>query len=102
MAVADAELPPPMVPVVSGGPSFGSTLATSRDFRFSSFKKADVDMCQGLSSHRRATDYSLNTATKRNPFPVSLDATSPGIYVVRHSTRVEMSVSERIFETGWY
>lgn len=46
MAVADAELPPPMAPVVYGGPSFESILATSRDFRFSSFKKADVDMCQ--------------------------------------------------------
>jgi len=48
MAVADAELPPPTAPVVNGGPSFGSTLATSRGFRFSSFKKADVDMCQGF------------------------------------------------------
>jgi len=47
-AVADAELLPPMVPVVNSGPSFGSILATSRDFRFSSFKKADVDMCQGF------------------------------------------------------
>lgn len=50
MAVVDAELPPPMAPVVNGGPNFGSTLATSRDFRISSFKKADVDMCQASFS----------------------------------------------------
>lgn len=51
MAVADAEPPPPMIPVASGGPSgFESILATSRDFRFSSFKKAHVDMCQPFSS----------------------------------------------------
>lgn len=57
MAVADAELPPPMVPVVYGGPSFESILATSRDSRFSSFKKADVDMCQAylLPSYRHQT-----------------------------------------------
>lgn len=70
-AVADAEPPPPMVPVVNGGPSFGSTLATSRDFRFSSFKKADVEMCQAPfspPSHHRL--FALNTSPRiTTPFP---------------------------------
>lgn len=58
MAVADAELPPPMTPLVNGGPSFESILATSRDFRFSSFKKGRRGYVPGFSStivHRYQT-----------------------------------------------
>lgn len=62
MAVADAEPPPPMIPVANGGPNgFESILATSRDFRFSSFKKAHVDMCQTLLLRLKPS--SINTTT---------------------------------------
>lgn len=77
MAVADAELPPPMTPLVNGDPSFESILATSRDFRFSSFKKADVDMCQAsFQPSSIATNHPLmrtsNTSqATRDPFIVS-------------------------------
>lgn len=77
MAVADAEPPPPMIPVANGGPNgFESILATSRDFRFSSFKKAHVDMCQPFSSasnHRPSTTTFASTLRQQH---VSTDSRS--------------------------
>lgn len=71
-AVADAEPPPPMIPVANRGPRFESILATSRDSRFSSFKKADVDMCQSLLFRPTAINQpSLQpSATRLNGFEI--------------------------------
>lgn len=73
-AVADAEPPPPMIPVANRGPRFESILATSRDSRFSSFKKADVDMCQSLlfrpNSHQPSAVVSTISNTSQHGFEI--------------------------------
>lgn len=73
-AVADAEPPPPMIPVANRGPRFESILATSRDSRFSSFKKADVDMCQSLlfrpNSHQPSAVASTISNTSQHGFEI--------------------------------
>lgn len=85
MAVADAEPPPPMIPVANGGPNgFESILATSRDFRFSSFKKAHVDMCQPFSSasnHRPSTTTFASTLRQQHVSTDSRSFSSPFSYL---------------------
>lgn len=85
MAVADAEPPPPMIPVANGGPNgFESILATSRDFRFSSFKKAHVDMCQPFSfasNHRPSTTTFASTLRQQHVSTDSRSFSSPFSYL---------------------